>query len=156
MIAPVGKHQIIQDAAVLIGEKAIALTTLCKTSHIDGHHRLKPRAKRGHIGLGPQDYLPHVTDIEQARRRACVEMFFHHASRILHRHFIARKGHHLSTKGNMQVVKTQSQQVGQTAPPYLAGITPASYEQANPCSAMPPLSLPRCGVPEIVIPSAGQ
>ena len=117
MIAPVGEHQIIQDAAGAIGEQPIALPPRRQSQHIHRHHRLERQTQRRHPGNRAQDHLPHVTDIKQTRRLARVQMFLHHPRRILHRHLIAREWHHLAAKVHMQIVQPQSLQVGHNVPP---------------------------------------
>jgi hypothetical protein len=41
MIAAVGEHQIVQDAALVVGEQAIALPPLGQAQHIDRHQGFK-------------------------------------------------------------------------------------------------------------------
>ena len=104
MIAPVGEHQIIQNPAGVIGQQPIALSSGPKPQHIDRHQAFECQAQRGKIAPGPQDHLPHMADIEQSSLRPAVQMFGHYPRRILHRHLVAREGHHASAQSQMQIM----------------------------------------------------
>ena len=107
MIATIGEHQIVQNAASFIGKQPVALPPLGQPQHINRHQRFK-RQSHGLIAVfRAQDHLPHVADVKKPSRRTTVQMFLHHPSRILHRHMIARKGHHLAAQRQMQVVQSQ-------------------------------------------------
>ncbi|EKD60789.1 MAG: hypothetical protein ACD_54C00550G0001 [uncultured bacterium] len=143
MIAAIGEHQIIQNTAGFIGEHAVTLAALRHAQHIHRHQRFKRQGQGLVAAARLQDHLPHMADIKQPRCGARVQMFFHHASRVLHRHLVACEGHHLAPQSHMQVMQTQSQQVfGQSRLLTCRIRIPASIRRANPHPTMPPLSLP--------------
>ncbi len=101
MITTIGKHEVIFNPACCIGEKTITLTADFQPNHI-------LRNKGFKASCGPsaaQDNLPHMAHIKKPRRRAAVQMLFHHTERILHRHIIARKRNHFGSKLKMHVIE---------------------------------------------------
>mmetsp|Transcript_7417 Transcript_7417/g.12500 ORF Transcript_7417/g.12500 Transcript_7417/m.12500 type:complete len:205 (+) Transcript_7417:231-845(+) len=100
MIAPVRQHQVIFDAALVVGKKPIALAVLAQAQNIDGDERLQPLGG-GDIVWPLHNDLTHVADVKKARFGPGVKVFFHHAKWILHRHCVAGKGHHLGPEGHM-------------------------------------------------------
>ena len=103
MIAPVRQHQIILDAAQVIDEERISLPAFGKAQHIDGHQTFKRQCRIGHVaGFRAQDNLPHMADIEKARRCPALLVLGHDPHGILQRHGIARKRDHARAKAFMQ------------------------------------------------------
>ena len=101
MIATIGKHQVIHDAALFIGEHAIALAVFCKTFDIDWDQRFQSGS-----GHRPRDFdLTHMADVKQSRFLACVHMFFHHTKGKLHGHGVPCERHHFRTQLNVQIVQ---------------------------------------------------
>ena len=90
IVAAVHKHQVVQDAALVIQKKSVALFAHWQANDIDGHQTLEgSRSIRTH-----QSQLPHMRDVKQARRVARVFVFCHQPQGILHWHAVARKGNH--------------------------------------------------------------
>ena len=85
VIAQIGNHQVVEDAAAFVGEHRI---TLHAHRQVDDVHRHQGFQGFGRIGTG-QTNLAHVRDVEQPRLFAGVLVFFHHPERILHGHVVA-------------------------------------------------------------------
>ena len=65
MIAAVRYQEIVEDAALGIGEKRVSLTPGGERDHIDGDKAFKAKCDVGHISLPrPERDLPHVRDVE--------------------------------------------------------------------------------------------
>ena len=101
----VEKHQVIHDGAFVRQQQPIALFAHGQIDHVHRHQRLE---RGGGIGAD-QSQLPHVRHIKQAGGRAGVLVFGHQARRILHRHGVARKGHHACAQFNVQRVEWRCQ-----------------------------------------------
>ena len=155
MIATVGKHQIVQNAALIVGEEPVALTVFFQACHIHRDQRLK-RQGRLFVGRPAQDHLPHVRDVKQAGLAAGVQVFLHHTGGVLHRHLIARERHHLAAQFTMQCIQGEGFQFGHVASQLSlnrVGIwsSPSGIIQTQRSRAT---DAPSVTVPEIVIPSA--
>ena len=112
VIAPVGDHQIVQHATIRGGEQPVTLPHFRQADDIRGHQRFQRHGGiSGHPRGRAQNHLPHMADIEQPGLAARLQMFAHHAHRVLHRHFPASEGHHLAAKGDMQVIKRGAFQI---------------------------------------------
>ena len=111
MIATVRKHQVVANTAFVIGEQAIALTTLGEALHIHWHQRLECSSDT----LAAQDHLPHVAHIKQTCILAGPEVLFHNAQGVLNWHLIASERNHLGPKFHVQIVKPRAFQIGHTA-----------------------------------------
>jgi len=99
--AGVEDHQIIKDAALLVGEQRVTLLAGRNAEHVHRH-----QCFQRFRGVRPvQLHLPHVRDVEQPGVGAGVQMLLEYAKRILHRHVVASKGHHACAKAHMQVVQ---------------------------------------------------
>ncbi len=110
VIATICDHQVILDAARVVGEHGVALPTLLEADDIHGH---EPLERLGRIRAARlQDDLPHVAHVEQARPGACVPMFPKHAHGILDRHLVARELDHLAAELKVQVVKRRALRPG--------------------------------------------
>ena len=102
LVAAARHHQIIQNAARRIGEKPVALAAIAQIQKIAGKQPFH-RIGHGHIAIiMAQDHLTHVADVKKTCLGAGVQMLFHHAKTVLHRHRIARKRDHLAAKLFMQ------------------------------------------------------
>ena len=136
VIAAVRHHQIVQDAARVIGEHRIALPIEPQPRDIDRHQSLERRN-----GARGQDHLPHVAHVEQPRGGAGVQMLFQHPHRILHGHVPARKGDHLRPQFPMQIEKRRALQarIPGHRIPQAGNPAPNPWAVAR---SMPPLSLP--------------
>jgi hypothetical protein len=95
--APVDEHQVIDDAAFVIEQQAVALLAGLQADHVHGNQGLE----RGCGVSTHQAQLAHVRDVEQAGGGAGVVVFGHQAGRVLHRHRIAGKRHHAGTEFHM-------------------------------------------------------
>ncbi len=91
MIAGIGNHQVVEDAALLVGKQRITLLVHGQIDNIDRHQRFQCRGG----ARAAQAQLPHVRHIEQAGLAAGVIVFLENAGRILQRHFVACERHHL-------------------------------------------------------------
>ncbi len=107
VIAAIGDHQVVEDAARGIGEQRISLAALLQLQDRHRHQTLQRQRRVRHVArLRAQKHLAHVADIENPGMGPAMQMLFQHAHRILHRHVVAREGHHLRPKLDMQIVKT--------------------------------------------------
>lgn len=106
VVVHVGDHQVVEDAAIIVGEETVALTSLSEAENIDRHEAFQ-RQRRVLIfaGAGAYGDLAHMRNVEQAGGGAGPEMFPHHAGGILHRHVVAGKRHHAGSERQMQGVK---------------------------------------------------
>ena len=104
VIARAGDHQIVEDAAVIVGELRVTLLARLQARDVAGHQRLDCL---GHVlpRLGRQPHLSHVRDIEQAGRRPRLRVLGQDAGRVLHRHLVAGERHEARTELAMQVVE---------------------------------------------------
>jgi hypothetical protein len=90
MIAAIGDHQIVENAAALVREERIALAPRREAEDIRRHEPFERPSRIGNVtGLRTHNDLPHVRDIEQTSGGACVQMLLEHARRILDRHLVA-------------------------------------------------------------------
>ena len=102
------EHQVVDDAARLVQQQAVALLAHGQVDHIDGHQRLE---RGGGVGAD-EAQLAHVRDIEQTGLRARVQVLGHQARRVLHGHGITSKGHHARAQFEVQCVQGRGQQGG--------------------------------------------
>jgi len=101
IVTAVDKHQVVQDAALLVQQQTVALFAHRQTHHIDRHEALKRCSC-----IGPdQTQLAHVRHIKQAGGVARVFVFGHQAQRVLHRHAVASERHHARAQGDVQIVE---------------------------------------------------
>ena len=98
-------HQVVEDAAVRIGEEAVALLADGKVDDIHGHQRFERRCR---IGAEQAD-LAHVGHVEERGFGAAVLVLGHDAD-VLHRHFIAGERHHACTLLKVQGVEGSLEQ----------------------------------------------
>ena len=92
--AEVGHHQVVDDAAGLVGQQRVALAAGLQAEHVAGHQALQRGRSRG----AGQRRLAHVRDVEQRGLRAAVQVLGQHAL-VLHRHGIAGELHHAGAEG---------------------------------------------------------
>ena len=109
MITAIGEHKIIQNAALIIGEQAIALPPFAQPGHIHRHQFLQRGGKLG-IRRAIDADLSHMADVKQACFRACMVVFCHNARVVLHRHFVSGETNHLSAQLFMQRMERRLQQ----------------------------------------------
>jgi len=101
MVAGIGDHKIVEDAAAFVGEQRVALAALGQADHVDRHQAFQRR--RRIITFEPD--LAHVGDVEQAGRVAGVLVLLDDAVAVLDRHLVAGKGHH--TRAQLAVQRVQ-------------------------------------------------
>src|SRR3546814_3305724 len=83
MIVAVGDHQVVENAAILVGEEAVALAAGLQAEDVDRHERLERTAGvADRAGSGAKDNLAHVGNVEKAGGRACLQMRLEDAGRI--------------------------------------------------------------------------
>ena len=104
MIADIAHHQVVEDAAAVLGEQRIAHPPDGETLDVRGDDALERRA--GVMArLGGEAKLAHVGYVEQARLGTDLEMLGDDAARVLHRHVIAGKGNHARAQLQVQLVE---------------------------------------------------
>ncbi|MCY1370161.1 hypothetical protein D9M69_572440 [compost metagenome] len=106
--ATVDEHQVVDDAAFVVEQQAVALLAHGQVDHVHRHERLERGSRIG----ADEAQLAHVRDVEQAGGGTGVVVFGHQAGGVLHRHAVAGKGHHAGTEFEMQGVQRGLEQVG--------------------------------------------
>jgi len=102
------EHQVVQNAARIIEQQAVALAVFAQAQHVHGQQRFQRRAGT----RAAQADLAHVRDIEQACRLARVQMLGHQPLRVLHGHGVAGKRHHARAQFLVQVEQRGLEQIG--------------------------------------------
>ncbi len=106
MVAAIDNHEVVENAAGLVGEKRIALAAGCEAEDIDGDERFESPGGIGIVaGLCLHDNLAHVRHVEETGGGAGVDVFLEDAGGILHRHVIAGKRHHAGAELQMERMK---------------------------------------------------
>ena len=100
VVAAVGHHQIVDDAAPVVGKNGVAGLADGQFLEVAGHEGLQGR---GHV-FTTQDDLAHVGDVEQRRVFTRMQVFGDNAL-VLHRHFVAGNRHHPGAPFAVQGVK---------------------------------------------------
>ncbi len=106
VVATVGYHQVVQDAALFVGEHRVALEVDGQVDDIDRHQRFQ----RFRCAGVRQAHLTHMRDVEQAGLRARMVVLLQHAGRILHRHLVAGEWHDPRAELHVQVVERGARQ----------------------------------------------
>jgi hypothetical protein len=101
-------HQVVEHAALLIGEQGVALLALGQPLDVHGHQGFERRSG----AIAAQRHLPHVRNVEQPRALPGMQVLGQNALRILHRHGIAGKRHHARTELKVQGVQGSKNQFG--------------------------------------------
>ncbi len=101
MVAVVGDHQIVEDAAGVVGEDRVTLTADAQVDHVDRHQRFEC----GRGGGTRESHLTHVRDVEKPGGGARVQVLLDDAGRVLHRHVVTRERHHAGAKLAVERVK---------------------------------------------------
>ena len=106
MIAAVGDHEVVFEAALVVGEKPVTLAAGFQAGDVDRGDLFKRQRGIAHVAaFGADQDLPHVRDIEQPGLLAGVKVFLHHAHRVLDRHVVAGKARHACAELKMQGMK---------------------------------------------------
>ncbi|MDT4843046.1 hypothetical protein FQZ97_769640 [compost metagenome] len=98
VLGQAGDHQVVEDAALGVGEQRVALGA---HRQVEDVHRHQAFQRPGRIGAA-QDDLAHVRDVEQAGLLTGVQVLLEHAERVLHRHVVAGEGHHARAEFEVQ------------------------------------------------------
>ena len=151
MAAEIGHHQIVENAPEIMGELGVALPSRRNAENILRHQPFQ--RQRGILepaGFRAQRDLAHMRDVEQAGRRAGMQVFPEHAGCELHRHLIAGERHHLAAAGRVQRVQRGGFQRGMVVARkhHWALVVPGDQFPGKPIEA------PSVAVPESIIPSA--
>ena len=94
---------IVEDAAVIVREKAVPLLAGLQCLEIGRAKALKGRGG-SRKGLCTNAYLAHMRDVKQAGCGPGVKVFGQNSGWILHRHVVASEGHHLGTQSDMKIM----------------------------------------------------
>ena len=146
MISAIGQHQVVQNTARVIGEKPITLPHHAQTQQIGRYQRLYRFGNVSVTARRAQDHLPHMAYIEKPCLRPAMQMLFHHAHGILHRHVIPRERHHLGPSSRCNALSGVISRSAISVLPYPSGpdqvlIAPApTRRRPKSRAAMPPLS----------------
>jgi hypothetical protein len=132
-IAEIGDHQIVEQAAVLVGELRVALPTRRHRNDVLGHQALqRQRGVLEAARLRAQRDLAHVGDVEQTGGGAGMQMFLQHPGRVLHGHVIAGERHHLRAAREMQRVQWRLFQGGRICKHHRALSAPGNRSRKPP------------------------
>ncbi len=103
MAAEIRHHQIVEDAAFVIGELRVALPAGCERQNILRHQPLQRQRRILDLArFGAERNLAHMRNVEQAGAGAGMKVLLQHAGCILHRHVIAGERHHFAAAGEVQ------------------------------------------------------
>ena len=106
MVAEIRHHQIVENAAVFIGELGVALPSRCNRHDVLRHQPLQRQRRILDLaGFGTQRELAHMRDVEQPGVRSRMQVLLQHAGRVLHRHLVAREGNQLAAARHMERVQ---------------------------------------------------
>ena len=98
VVAGVGDHQVVENAAVGVGELGVAGAPLAEAEDVARHQGLEPGGC-----VGPVDpQLAHVRDVEQPGLGPGVAVLAEDPERELHRHQVAGERHHLAAESLVQ------------------------------------------------------
>ena len=93
LAAGIRNHQVVEDAARLVGQQRVALPARLQAEQIAGHQPLQ----RGGRGGASECRLAHVRDVEQRGLRPAMQVLGQHAL-VLHGHRVAGELHHPRTE----------------------------------------------------------
>ena len=106
MIAEIRHHQVVENAAVLVGELRVALPSRRNRHDVLRHQPLQraaPHPRPGRIWAAARagPYARRRT----ARLRSRMQMLLQHAGRVLHRHLVAGEGNQLAAARHVERVQ---------------------------------------------------
>ena len=116
VVAGVDHHQVVENAARLVGEDGVALPAFGEAHDIRRHQGLQRLGGR----RAAQQQLPHVGDVEEAGGRAGMLVLLLDAQRVLHRHLVAGEGHQLGAELDVQIVEGSAVQFAHGESPVTA------------------------------------
>ena len=108
VVGTAGHHQVVEDAAALVGEERIALPAGLETDDVDRHQRLE---RAGGVAAD-EPHLAHVRDIEERGRRPAMAMLGDDAGRVRDRHRVAGERHQLGAELDVKRMQRRLEQVG--------------------------------------------
>ena len=95
VVAAIGDHEVVEDAAPVVRQERIALASRLQSEDVDGNQRLqRQRGVLDPAALGPHGDLAHMRDVEQPGRLPGMQMLLDDAAVVLQRHRISGEGHH--------------------------------------------------------------
>jgi hypothetical protein len=100
------EHQVVDDAALVVEQQAVALLAHGQVDHVHGHQALEGGSSIG----ADQAQLAHVRDVEQAGFLARVQVLGHQARRVLHGHGVTGERHHAGAQFDVQRVEGRGEQ----------------------------------------------
>ena len=106
-------HHVVENAALCVRKEGVAQATRLQAHDIDSERAARERdaASTTLPDFARTDDLPHMRDVEQTGGRACMQVLFEYAERILNRHLVPGEGHHPRTKFDVQRVQWSCFQV---------------------------------------------
>ena len=108
VVLAAGDHQVVAQAAGVVGEEGVALLEQAQAGDVLRHQRFQRR--RGVVAH--QAHLAHVRDVEEGGGLAALAVLGDDARRVLHRHRVAGEGHHAGAEFEVQRVQRGLQQRG--------------------------------------------
>jgi len=102
-------HQVVDDAARIGEELAVALAAGGESDDVGGNEGLERGGRRCMIGAG-EHCLAHVRDVEQAGLRARCQMLLEDAEGVLNGHLVTRERHHLGAERDVLRVEGRALQ----------------------------------------------
>ena len=106
LLIPAGDDEIVQHAALFVGEQGIGLAVDPQAMDIHGHQFFQ----HGGSALTLDQHLPHVGNVEQPRGSPGVQVLPDNAAGVLYRHVVAGKGHHFGAQFPVQCIQRGGQQ----------------------------------------------
>ena len=105
-VAQVGDHQVVQDAACLVREKAIALAVRLQPENVDRQESLERAGDIGEIAARARRHrdLAHMGHVEKASGCTRMQMLLEQACRVVQRHLVAGERHHPGAASQMKGV----------------------------------------------------
>jgi hypothetical protein len=101
-------HQVVEDAAVGVGEEGVSLLAGDQVDDIDRHERFE----RARGVVADQAQLAHVRHVEQCCRLAAVLVLGNDAAGVVDRHLVAGELDHLGAEFEVQRVERGLQEFG--------------------------------------------
>ena len=90
LLVPARNDEVVQHAALFVGEQGIGLAVQAQPAHVRRHQRFQQRG----AAFTREHQLPHVRDIEQAGLRTRVQVFMNNSTAVLQWHVVAGKWNH--------------------------------------------------------------
>ncbi|GMA77216.1 hypothetical protein GCM10025880_36330 [Methylorubrum aminovorans] len=108
-VQPIGQardHQVVEDAAGLVRQEAVALAPDAEPEDIDRNQCFEGAGRlRDIAGAGRQRDLAHMRDVEEPGGRPRMQVLLEQPGGVLQRHRVARERHHLGAEAQMKCVQ---------------------------------------------------